>query len=251
MAFDADAKAQFQAIQQNLKACAQTPDAERAHLAGVISTSVAGVTEADVTLDHVNLIQTAVRASAERNDLYFKGAPTAASGLSTFSTRREDKLQKGLAFALKAEDPSLLVTDAMLIANDIVLRLSAAVTSGLARIDYGQLPLHVHGTPMWIAVLEASEASAIREDVAYPPARLGLAPESDRPVRYVLMAIHTSESFRPRFADSGAYPYWEPGGKTRPLEQCPAGLNGLAEVVVNNVRVGSIRDYVVIYERAA
>lgn len=249
MAFDDDATAQMRRIRSNLELCAHTPANERSELLDTINSALGGASDEALTMDHIYGIGSAVRQLAENRGLYFLGDTHPASRQNQyFSTRAEIKFISTIARALDADDLGLSVADQLERAKSLAFDLSDSTTFLSARQDNAALPLHRHGSPMWIAAAENPPLS----DPTWlecVPARLGLGPDAVLPVRYVLMQVRVSGATVPRFADSGAYPYWAPGGLTKPIEQCPVELTGFQEIVANGICVGSLDGAVSSYVR--
>lgn len=100
---------------------------------------------------------------------------------------------------------------------------------------------------MWIAALDEE---AMLGNLQLLPARLGLAPDPVLPTSYVLMKVSTDQGALPRFADSGGFPYWRPGGVTHPISLCPAGHLGFPELVIDGIQVRHVNGPLLEYERS-
>lgn len=238
MAFQSDPELQIQRIRANLAECPQTSDAERTDLAATIDTGLLGSENRAKELTDVRSVQDALHLKAGRDALYFQGIKHPVDDL-VWHTRREDKLIRVIQIGISASDPALSTADSIAIASEIVADLAHSTRYSAAKIIANSIPLHRHGTPMWIAV-PGGEDPPIDGDVHYLPARLGLQPEDEFFSRYLLVLLDLDLGAQPRFADSEGYAYWKPGGLTDPIEGCPADYTGLTELVVDEVRVNNI-----------
>ena len=155
---------------------------------------------------------------------------------------------KGYAVSLSTADTSLSMADATLIASQLFLDLCSDSSFAVAKDAHHDIPLHRHGSPMWLAIADDNEPE-MEDQLHHFPARLGLAPDLDLLVPYVLMRLAVVDGYVPRFADSGGYPYWRPGGVTEPIEQYPLTLKGFTEVVADRVTATALRRPSVRYVR--
>jgi len=234
MTFEDDAGIQLATIINNLSDCKQTPNIEKEALQKLIDS------EADHPISRAGIrrIQSAVRDQSEHNGWYFKGASASAlAGTELLSTQTEDRFQFTWSQGLRMKDPSLTVNDAVLMASAAVSALQDPLLFTAARVTNSSIPLHRHGTPIWLADPQSSKKDAFSH-INFFPARVGLAP---KPGKYLLFRVTVSSCFQPRFADSGAYPYWRASGRTLPIEQCPASLDGFTEVISDGVTVAAVQ----------
>lgn len=229
--FDDDAAAQLLVIGNNLAGCRQTRDPERSILRTTIDGEVADPAE----LGHILRVQQAVRIRVLQEKWYFLGQQRPELNSKTLlSTQSEFSFEQICAEGLLSIRPSLHVSEAHEIALRILSDLGDPLLFELTREDNGAVPLHRHGTPMWLADPDsASDFAAI----GLLPARLGLAPRSGP---YILLFPKATNCHVPRFSDSGGYPYWRPGGRTCPLEQCPPGCDGFIEVVADRLTIAAL-----------
>lgn len=241
--FDTDAEEQLRRIRSNLDSCAQTDDVERRVFhADFDSARVAG-SVAD--LSTVAAVKSRVQQRASDEGWLKRGANRDVSGLDMISTHREDKVRARLARALEDHN-GLLTTEAGITAEQMLRDCCSASGLAATKSAHDDLPIHQHGWAMWWAVRDGSLTAST---LPLLPARLGLAPTPDLPIKYLLMPVAGAVANLPRFADSGGDPYWLPGGRTRPIEQCPAGFDGLDEFLVDRVAVRSLRQPFVAYIR--
>lgn len=239
MTFEIDALAQVGAINANLVGCSQTLDPERAALTADIDSVITGVAVAAFQLEHVHSIKSQVFNRALSEEWFFLGTAFGGGRSRFYNTRRADQARQGYAFGLRAIDDDLSPSDAFDVASELLAELSSTSSFVSGKSSMPELPLHRHGTPMWLAVPE-SEVALSDDDLSLLPARLGLDPTESVQARYIFIEVSAEECFVPRFADSGAYPYWKPGGKTAPIETCPAGLTGFTEVVGNGLTLSNL-----------
>lgn len=105
---------------------------------------------------------------------------------------------------------------------------------------YASLPLHRHGFPFWIADITEADPTPHNGLDSYP-GRAGLAPDNIKHLEYVLVKLRPKKKiFKPRFADSGGYVHWRPGGKTKPIAECEEGHSGFDEFIADELSVGDI-----------
>jgi len=253
VAFDDDATVQIATIRTNLARCNQTVPPERVALSAIIDSAIGVATGGDVTLAHVQSLGAAVRKLVEHEGWYLLGAPAPVPiGTDTvYSARREDKLRKWLMRAVVASDPTLTTAESDVIAADLIANLCSAVTFLVAKTsENSTLPLHAPGFPMWLGI-EDDRDPPLLDSIKHLPSRLGLQPDSLPGQRYVLLRLSPpAVCLRPRFADSGGYPYWRATGKTQPIETCPSHLPGIQEVVSDRLRISSLAEAAIVFHRA-
>jgi hypothetical protein len=236
MSFDNDASKQVAAIRANIATCAQTVALDQAAMLSLLEKHIAGRKDVDLSLDDVRLIQDLLSNFAVSNGMFFKGTHFAGKGKKFYNTRPEVRVKRCLMSGLKVM--GLSITDADEVAERLMDDLTDPGQLLYQKSHYGGLPVHWHGYPVWLALPDGGVEPSSQVDVL--PARLGLAPEKAIPVRYVLMTLSAADCHLPRFADSCGYPYWAPGGITKPIEQCPAGLTGIGERVADGLRLSDL-----------
>ena len=245
--FDDDPAAQIQRIRANLDGCSQTAAAERDILRTTIDAETRGIDDQELEIANISQVGSAVRRLAAQEKWYCGGQsqPEMATK-SLYSTQTELRFEQVFLQGLQQDDSELTSSEALAIAQQLMTDLLANPTFAAAKHAHGALPLHQHGTPMWLA---DPDSTAIHPDtnIALLPARLGLAP---RRARYVLVVVTPPACCSPKFADSGAYPYWRPGGKTLPIDQCPRECDGMAESVSDGVSIRHMRRPAIRYQRA-
>jgi len=176
---------------------------------------------------HIWSIQSAVRRYAQSNSLLFRGDEVTPPANEYISTRSEQAIRGSWSQKL-AVDRNLTLADAEIVAADIINELEDPARFRLAVHSMPSMPLCGSIGPMWIA--DPTSSNQLPE-VNLSALRLRLGIEA-RPTKQVLLRIASTSCWIPRFADSGGYPYWRPGGRTEPTEDCPAGLDGFDEYVV-------------------
>lgn len=236
MSFDDDAAKQIAAIRANIAGCTQTAAADQAALLELLDRHIAGRSDMELDLDDIRSIQDLLSSFAVSNGLFFKGTHFPGTGRNFYNTRPEVKVKRCLMSGLK--EKGLSITDAEEVTERLMDDLADPRDLVYYKSQYGSLPVHWHGYPVWLALPDTGEDLVSNVDVL--PARLGLAPEKAIPVRYVLMTFSATDCHVPRFADSCGYPYWIPGGSTKPLEQCPADLTGIRERIADGLRLNNI-----------
>ena len=227
MSFEINATAQIRRIRENLLKCTQTKNDERATFQQAIDKSVDGKADDDIEIVQVKKAKDAIRNLAETQDLFLRGKINSDwSGISLYSTKTEQSLVAIYVRTLN-NMPDITASEAEEIAQQLIYELEDQLIMKDRRDTYRDLPLHYITAPMWLTKPTADSA-VFSADIELLPARLGMAPF---PGRYVLMGVIARECRIPRFADSGGYPYWRPGGMTQPIAQCPSAKSGLAEAV--------------------
>lgn len=247
MGFDSDAPAQIQRIRQNLNECDQTPAGEKSTLLATIEAEVGAGRDSVLAIRDIRKVQTAVRNAVASSEWYFKGRPRHdADRKLLYSTQSEIGLEDKFIRDLQRTRPDLSEADAMDIAQSLISNIFSDSGLTVAKSNHRSLLLHLYGQPIWLADPVSGNPNA-DNDITLLPARLGLNPH---PTRYVLLKLHVDARFTPRFADSGAYPYWRPGGKTNPIEQCPSAYNdGFDETIGDGVTVSALVAPIIRYER--
>jgi len=246
MQFDDDAAAQIQRIKANLAGCSQTTARERKSLRATIAAQTRRERHEDLTIADIQQVQSAVRSKVATERWYFRGNVQSDMAIkSLYSTQTEIRMEKIFLQGLQVNNPELTSSEALDVAQQLMDDLTANPTYAGAKLYHGALPLHEHASPMWLVDPDSAKPLA---DAALEllPARLGIAP---RRTRYVLLALSARTCHSPRFADSGAYPYWRPGGKTFPIEQCPKGYEGFDEVVSDGITISNLRRPLRRYQR--
>jgi hypothetical protein len=246
MPFDSDWRAQHDAVRRNLADCAATSDPERAELAACIDGVVSGRDLAALGEGDISQIQKEIRDRVAARRWYLQGNVQYDAEINIMlHTRQQGSFENSFARGLVARDSSLSQPEASTIAAALVDDLQDGTSFVAARDAYGDVSFARHPSPVWAA----DPGSATPEHLAnlpLLPARLGLGPN---PGHYVLLTIRRPQWRSPRFADSGGYPYWRPGGVTLPIEQTPDGNSGFAEYVTHDLKLRDLTAPLQLYER--
>lgn len=230
-------------IRSNLKNCRHTELSERALFGQSIAITIQatlGTRNEDIRL---RAVSAALRESARNNALFLRGPVADLAGKRILHSKAVDRFRAGIHRHLSA---LFDYESARTLTEELLVQMTTAPPWRiLTELSIADLPLHEHGTPFWVA--DATTAvPAVDVDPSLFPARAGLRPETGT---YVLLQLSARSGNSPRFADSQGYPYWRPGGMTKPIAACPRGLSGLGEFVVDGMSLSSIAEPIQTFSR--
>ncbi|MFH1871974.1 MAG: hypothetical protein ABIK82_09335 [Pseudomonadota bacterium] len=229
------ASSEIEQVLANLTGCLQTTEDERRELDALIK-GVVGRHPGEQ--DVIDAVMRALSQWAMSKGMYFRGAASSFhKDRYVWHTKQEGRLRYSLAKSIgqkaKGSDDRAFKE-----ANEIMNQLRAFDRWRVAVTNNSGVALHFFGAPFWIADPDSGKPHPSVKKTYYP-ARAGLAPDIDR--KYVLLQLKIpKDASVPRFADSNGYPYWRPGGRTYPIEGCPAELSGFDEAVTNGVTLGCV-----------
>ena len=247
MAYHEDGPLQLSRIQSNLAGCRQTETQERSLLQEAIVKACAGKAHQAVDVSDISNVKSALwqRASTDRLLLCGSRKPD-LTGTTLLHTKTEAHFMNDCSLNLQHQfklDPG----QAEDVAQELLTELASKLSLAEARRVYAGLGLQRSNSPLiWLAD-PVSAAPPHDDNLGLLPARLGIRPGHDR---YLLFKIAATECRTARFADSGGYEYWLPGGSTAPIEDCPPGYSGLEECVALPLTLWAIRSPVVRFVRA-
>lgn len=222
----------------NLADCMQTLDEEKRTYKELIESVMQRHGKNIVTAVSEIMKEVARRVGQEKH--YFRGtASNFHKQCDVWHTKRstylEARLEKEISRTSHGSDYS-----ASNDAKDIIAKLRSPGQWLNAAGSSGFLPIHEIGTPCWVADPTSGdpEPSVHKE---YYPARAGIAPDQDGIYEYVLLPLRIpGPATYPRFADSGGYPFWRPGGRTEPISGCPDSFSGFEEAVTDQVTLACL-----------
>ena len=237
---------QIAQVQRNLAACTLTPSSEKAAIKSELDKAVSATAPLPPSKRLIE-VSKRIRTFASKKKLILQGPPATfvvPSKEVVHSTRR-DRLQ-GLLLSQLVTESDYPFDDADTLVSNLLDELQMpAPWPTLSRPTIKRLALHRAGSLFWVGDPDSGKPGPSPRFDLYP-ARAGLHPDAGE---YLFLRLKLNQGSTPRFADSGAYPYWRPGGKTQPISGCPAGYSGFDEAVAKDAKLSNLSSPMKLFKR--
>ena len=223
-------------IRNNISTCTQTSPAERRSFLkaiDVVTSSKVGKPEKST----LETIERSIRNIAHTRGLLLKGTKrNELSNQDLWHTTPSIRFELKIGEIALSGDPDLALDATSLGAKirGIIDKLQSPSMFAIQKAELGGKKLQATAQPLWLGDPKTSTPP-----IATPadfPACAGLAPTTG--THYCLVVQHM-EPLLPRFADSGGYPYWRPGGRTLPIPESPYKI-GIFEAIVGDLGINML-----------
>lgn len=220
-------------IRNNIAACPQTSAAERGRFLkaiDVVLDAMVGIPE-ESTLE---AIEGSFQHISCTMGLLLKGTKQKAiANQELWHTTPSIRFENQIKSIMMAKDDALALDSKTLQKNveTLIGKLQTSTMFQIHKSELGNHKLQAIARPLWLGDPKSSTPPV--SDPADYPACAGIAPTTG--THYRLIVRHPAPLL-PRFADSGGYPYWRPGGRTLPIPESTYKM-GICEAVVGDLCV--------------